>query len=423
MLYVDHIFCILSGRAGGIAAGVVLLVTVSLVVLMSRLRLIRRRRVIAAIAVGGLALTAMLIAPCLLSASRLQGKRGPFEVQQATLVLSSLAENGLSAPIRMEIWFPASRLDGSMPISMTCAAFLSHPVANTGNAKRLLLYFPHFGSQRNDNMARLSYLASFGYVVVAFDDIAQDAPPLGATAEDEEARLRMWHVPTEEDFKKTLHLDDIRVRRQAEKALAGLDRLTACAGQQPGSSWSSAVDYGHVGFLGYSFGGSTAAEAAIMDSRIVAAVNLDGNLFGQALAGHLTVPYLYVTSDHPEVTLTAMMSNNPDERYGSRIDARDRREQARLAARDGSMGIRIKGAVHASLSDAVLEPHASRLWLLNNPIAFFNAINVYTRAFFDIHLAGKSATSVDGKPAKSAVVQTFKEIGLTPDREFVSPPP
>jgi hypothetical protein len=232
----------------------------------------------------------------------------------------------------------------------------------------------------------------------------------------------MWHVLTEEDLDETRLLDDLRVRAQADKALSGLDRLAACAAGHSGSPWTGAVDYAHVGFLGYSFGGSTAAEAAVMDSRIVAVVNLDGNLFGQALAGRLPVPYLYVMSDRPLPTITSMMSEDRNERYESRMDARDRPEQARLTARVGSAGIVIKGSVHASLSDAVLEPHLSRLWILKNPIAFFNATNLYTRYFFDLHLRGQNVTLIDPGRPKSSVVQTFEEIGFTPDRHFALPP-
>ncbi len=36
----------------------------------------------------------------------------------------------------------------------------------------------------------------------------------------------------------------------------------------------------------------------------------------------------------------------------------------------------------------VFEPHASRLWVLKNPIAFYNAVNLYTRTFFDTRLRG-----------------------------------
>jgi dienelactone hydrolase len=422
MNYLDTAFGILSRPLCGILAIAVALGTVILALIISLMAREPGYRRLVWAAIGGCVLSAGLAAPYVLAASRSESARGPYAVQQAILVFPALASDGFPGSISMQIWFPVNQSLRQGPTLDTCAQLQSQPLSNAGNPRRLVLYMPHFGSLRTDNTARLSYLASYGYIVVAFDDIAQDATPPGATREDEEARLRMWHVQTQEDFDETLRLDDIRVRRQAEKALSGLDRLTACAAGHVGSPWSSTVDYTHVGFLGYSFGGSTAAEAAVMDRRIVAVVNLDGNLFGQALAGRLGVPYLYVMSDRPLPTISSMMSKDPNERYGSRMDARDRTEQARLAARPGSAGIVIRGSVHSSLSDAVLEPHASRLWILKNPITFFNATNLYTRHFFDIHLRGQNGTLTDPFPPKNSVVQTFEEAGVTPDQHFASPP-
>jgi dienelactone hydrolase len=422
MRYVDYLFCILSGRIGGIAGIAVAAGTIGLAFVVSRRKLAQQGCRLPGIIVGGSLLSAALAAPYVLTASRSETARGHFEVQQAIVVLPSLGSDRFPAPILTQIWFPVKGAPGQTSTLESCSQLVSLPLADGGNPRRLLLYMPHFGSLRNDNAARLSYLASYGYIAIAFDDIAQDAAPLGATREEEEVRLRMWHVVTQEDFETTLRLNDIRVWRQAEKALGGLDRLAACAAARVGSPWNNTVDYAHVGFLGYSFGGSTAAEAAVMDHRVIAVVNLDGNLFGHALAGGLAAPYLYVMSDRPVMTLSSMMSKDPNERYGSRIDARDRHEQARLAARKGSAGIRIKGSVHASLSDAALEPHVSRLWLLDNPVVVSNAVNLYTRDFFDVHLRGQKATLIDQRNSKVPLVQTFEEIGVTPDRNFPVPP-
>lgn len=422
MVFVDSVFGVLSQPLGGILGAAVATATIGLLAIMFRRGRAPQHRLRAAIAICGFVLSAGLAAPYALTASRYETARGPYGVQQAILVLPSLASDRYPAPVLMQIWFPVKGAANPPSTLKACAQLQFLPLADAGNPARLVLYMPHFGSLRTDNTARLSYLASYGYVVVAFDDIAQDFALPGATPEEEEARLRMWHVLTQPDFDKTLRLDDIRVKLQAEKALSGLSRLAACAVVLSSSHWKTSVVYTHVGFLGYSFGGSTAAEATVMDSRIVAVVNLDGALFGQARLGRLTVPYLYVMSDRPIPTMSMMMSKDPDERYGSRIDALDRHEQVRLASRNGSAGILIKGSVHASLSDAALQPHLSRLWLFENPIAFFNAVNLYTLDFFDIHLRGQNVIPIDRILPTSPVARTFAEIGMIPDRHFALPP-
>jgi dienelactone hydrolase len=274
---------------------------------------------------------------------------------------------------------------------------------------------PHLTGLGDDNAARLTYLASYGYVVVAFNDIAQDnAVPAGAP-EDQGGSLFTWRMTTQADYDHFLSLTDARVKRQAEKALSGLDRLAACANENVASPWSATIDYAHVGFLGYSFGGATAAEAAAMDPRIVAVASLDGALYGQAFAGHLAVPYLYVLSGRAQPAMKSMMSDDPQERYFARLDARDLRAQARLVARKGSAGIRVDGSPHTSFSDAALEPHLSRLWLFKNPIEFSNAVDLYTRDFFDARLRKQSPALIEKRSSQMPRVLTFNDMGMAQD--------
>jgi dienelactone hydrolase len=280
---------------------------------------------------------------------------------------------------------------------------------------------PHLKGLGDDSIGRLSYLASHGYIVAAFDDIARGNIPKDAEGE-KESREFTFQPSTQVDYEHALLLFDIRAKRQAEKSLSGLDRLTHCAATNTASPWSKTVDYSRVGYLGFSFGGSTAAEAAAMDDRIAAVVNLEGNLYGQALAGHVAAPYLYVMSGEPIPTMKSMMSSNLDERYLARLNARSLHETARLAARKGSAGIRINGSLHTAFSDAVLEPHASRYWVFNNPVAFYNAVNRYTLDFFDVHLRGRPPVLVDLPSSTIPAVQTFRDIGMTPHEGKALPP-
>jgi hypothetical protein len=117
-----------------------------------------------------------------------------------------------------------------------------------------------------------------------------------------------------------------------------------------------------------------------------------------------------------------MMSSNPDDRYLARLNARSMRETERLAAREGSAGILINGSMHSSLSDAALEPHASRYWVFRNPVAFYNTLNRYTLAFFDVHLKGRQSMLTDRRSSDVPVVQTFRDIGMTPHEGRVLPP-
>jgi dienelactone hydrolase len=421
MAYVDWLFGILSAPMGWIGAAIAALGTVGLAVLLWRTASVGRGRTVAVMLVGGLGASAALVAPYLLAVSRSRSPLGAFKVQVANIVLPPLDSDRFAAPMRLQIWFPYKGASVSKVTAQSCADLLSLPLASAGNPKRLVLYMPHYKGQGDDNKGRLSYLASYGYIVAAFDDIARGDIPSDAKNEGE-ARRFTFQASTQADYEHALSLFDIRVKRQAEKSLSGLDRLADCAATNAASPWSNAVDYAHVGFLGFSFGGSTAAEAATMDVRIAAVVNLEGNLYDRAFAGHVAVPYLYVMSGRSIPTMKSMMSNDPEKRYLERLDARSMRETARLAARKGSTGIRVNGSLHTSFSDAVLDPHASRFWLFRNPIAFYNAVNRYTLDFFDVHLRGEPPALIDRPSSNIPVVQTFRDIGMTPDEGMALPP-
>jgi dienelactone hydrolase len=410
--YVDWLFGVLSGPTGWIGAVVVGLSTVGFAAFLWRKTSTNRGRTLAVVLFVGLGASIALAAPYLLAESRTRAPPGQFKVQLANIVLQPLDSDRFAAPMRLRIWFPRNGASISDVAMKLCADLLSLPLSSADHSKRLILYMPHFKGLGDDNKERMSYLASYGYIVVAFDDIARGNFPKGVE-NDEEAREATFHPFTQSDYTHALALFDVRVRRQAEKSLSGLDRLARCAATNAESPWSTTVDYAHVGFLGFSFGGSTAAEAAAMDDRVVAVVNLEGNLYGRALAGHMRAPYLYVMSGEAIPIMKSVMSSNPDDRYLARLNVRSMRETERLAARGGSAGILINGSIHTSFSDAALEPHASRYWVFRNPVAFYNAVNRYTLAFFDVHLKGRPPMLVDPS-SDITVVQTFRDIGMAP---------
>jgi pimeloyl-ACP methyl ester carboxylesterase len=60
------------------------------------------------------------------------------------------------------------------------------------------------------------------------------------------------------------------------------------------------VDLARIVAAGHSFGGATAAALAEKDSRIRAAINIDGTPYGRLVTAKLPVPYLLIQSDFAE---------------------------------------------------------------------------------------------------------------------------
>ena len=64
---------------------------------------------------------------------------------------------------------------------------------------------------------------------------------------------------------------------------------------------AGAFDLEHVGAFGHSFGGATAANLTLVDERVLAALNMDGTVYGDAEQG-VSKPFMTMQSVPVEVT-------------------------------------------------------------------------------------------------------------------------
>lgn len=162
----------------------------------------------------------------------------------------------------------------------------------------LLLFSPAFGTTTNYYSSLLSQLASEGYIVAALWHpystnvvLLPDGTELrrndagtvnGDTLEEQLASIE--HVGN-------VWVGDIR---------AVLDQL---------QQWNTNhvrlrghIDFDRIAALGHSLGGAAAVEAAYLDERIDAAINMDGTMFGNVTKQGSRVPFLSLTADPPQPT-------------------------------------------------------------------------------------------------------------------------
>lgn len=196
----------------------------------------------------------------------------------------------------------------------------------------VVVFSPGYGASRSFYTSVVTGLASEGYAVFAVDH-----PYEAAVAELADGRI----VTTVENLAHngdriaymSQHLD-----LRANDVRFVLDQLQRAGVLAP--AFAARLDLDHIGVIGHSFGGATAAVAMHRDSRIKAAANIDGTLYGSIADQTLTRPFLLLQSDPAET--------HHSERYLS--------GNAQLLGKLEASGYRyeVRGANHYSFTDVPL---------------------------------------------------------------------
>lgn len=117
-----------------------------------------------------------------------------------------------------------------------------------------------------------------------------------------------------------------------------IDRLKTLASTDP--LLGEHLDLSRLGVAGYSFGGAQAVAFCVADTRCIAGVNIDGRLFGPLERSTVTVPFLWLLSDHGSAR------DSVSRHIMSGIQSVYERQPA-----DRRMRIAIRGANHFTFSE------------------------------------------------------------------------
>lgn len=280
----------------------------------------------------------------------------------------------------------------------------------------LILYAPGWGGRADADEVALRNLASHGYVVVAFDDIIHDAPDGSTSPDDEVARRSGFDLSSAESLAALPALASRRQEVAARKVSRVIDALQA--GEAPGRPGppTGRLDFTRIGMLGFSFGGSTAAIASRRDARLRAVANMDGDLYGEAAAAGVDLPYLILNSEYPPrhpwvARLSTWVSTsraNAERRYRAAYDT-----QIRQASRPGTLTLFIAGSSHDDFTDALYSPSRWRTWRPWRgpmiPRARQRAIvDAYLLAFFDTYLRDTPSPLITGAASPYPEVRVLR---------------
>jgi len=308
---------------------------------------------------------------------------GPFQIRErdVTLRVPSSATSQ-SATVHARLWYPdafdVARLE--VPVSG------NFPPGRDGWP--LVIFAPGWGGRRDECSILVRELASHGLVVAGLDDIMHDSVATSASPEDEAARLSGGDFSTEVEQAQSLNHAIRRVRLTARKISAAIDALLAAGDGSP----SSPPLFGRIGVLGYSLGGSAAAEAAITDRRIAVAVNMDGWVLANAAQTEtLAFPYVQLNSTLPHFTEFDLKSTRALRRFMARMSLEGEALQLRQAASPDALILDVEGSLHSDYTDELFNRtrwHNWRPWRgrLIEPRAMQRIIVAYVSAAFDRHL-------------------------------------
>jgi dienelactone hydrolase len=153
------------------------------------------------------------------------------------------------------------------------------------------LFSPGLGNSRLIHSAMAQALASKGYIVITIDhphdaDIVEfpDGSTIFAADIDTDSQIEAALDVRTRDV--SFVIDQLRSNQLSRQLL----------GDKVGISQKQYAIYGH------SLGGATAAEAALSDTRLSAAINLDGTFFGSVTSCGAKTPLLIVAHDGKNLT-------------------------------------------------------------------------------------------------------------------------
>jgi dienelactone hydrolase len=210
----------------------------------------------------------------------------------------------------------------------------------------LIIYVPGWGGSRGENDVLLSDIASAGFVVAATDDVSRDRPDPTADPADELVRVGAFKAFSPEDLAAFPKMSERRTRLGYNKLAKLVDALT----RLPSNPSPVKIDFSRIGVVGFSFGGAVAAVTLARDSRVSAAVNLDGWVVATEAAAGVSRPLLAVYAKldlHPSLARVSAPTY-----YVTELAREDLRVLLALS-RSSSAEIRlIDGAEHEDFTDA-----------------------------------------------------------------------
>lgn len=163
-------------------------------------------------------------------------------------------------------------------------------ISNQESTYPVLLFSHGFSGHKNQNTFQIEQLVSQGYIVVGIDHTYSST-----TSVFSDGRIANY-VPQKTE--SIVYLDKAN-EGWVEDAKFVLDQVELLAQNDPENRFVGRMDMENVGMFGHSFGGATSTQMLMTDSRIKAALNMDGVLYGKLRVppDGLKKPFMMMSAD------------------------------------------------------------------------------------------------------------------------------
>jgi predicted dienelactone hydrolase len=215
-------------------------------------------------------------------------------------------------------------------------SFIDAPISDSQNKFPVIIFSHGYGLGIPELYTFISEnLASNGYIVLSlthpYESVEIDYPDRPAAYVSERASEMLQEnlmqygalknaANQEEKVKATeLVLKNSKIAMESIEVWAKdsefvLNQLSSSSSNIP-QFIKDKADLDNIGALGHSFGGATAGELAMNDSRIKAVMNLDGFQYGSLFGKELNVPYAMVYSDFNKQMNDAILTTSSKDLY------------------------------------------------------------------------------------------------------------
>ena len=241
-----------------------------------------------------------LLQGCLIPVSEPEGEYGVGtqtlaleDVSRAEVMTTDTADH---RKMLLQFWYPTEphnhlRLSRYLElVPKTVNSLVDAPMIDDGKPLPLVIMSHGLGGNANHSEFISESLAANGYLVAGIDHTYYGGPvrfPDGSQLSSILNMLRFTGPNLNDD--KIRSFFDVWVQ-DCHFLLSEIDRLNA----DPESEWYQRIDTDRIAMVSHSFGGAMGMECALEESRIVANVNMDGDLWGNVKQIGTATPFMMI---------------------------------------------------------------------------------------------------------------------------------